>query len=206
MAATESVVGAAGGRIDWIEAACWSSSSGAVWRSVAGRDARPHSQASCRAQGTVHHAGRQGLSFDQRPPAARTRPVRQRSSGADACQVIRVPYQNVDLVVVRENTEGLYSGQEHVVVPGVVESLRHHHANCRRAHRPLRLRVRPAPGPAASHLLPQGRRAAAQRRACSWRRPARWPTTIRSSEFDEIASRFACACSWRSTRRSSTCW
>ncbi|HEV3204139.1 MAG TPA: isocitrate/isopropylmalate dehydrogenase family protein [Gemmataceae bacterium] len=37
---------------------------------------------------------------------------------------IRVPYQNVDLVVVRENTEGLYSGQEHVVVKGVVESLR----------------------------------------------------------------------------------
>ncbi len=37
---------------------------------------------------------------------------------------INVPYQNVDLVVVRENTEGLYSGQEHVVVPGVVEGLR----------------------------------------------------------------------------------
>jgi isocitrate dehydrogenase (NAD+) len=37
---------------------------------------------------------------------------------------VRVPYQDVDLVVVRENTEGLYSGLEHVVVPGVVESLR----------------------------------------------------------------------------------
>jgi isocitrate dehydrogenase (NAD+) len=37
---------------------------------------------------------------------------------------VSVPYQNVDLVVVRENTEGLYSGLEHVVVPGVVESLR----------------------------------------------------------------------------------
>jgi isocitrate dehydrogenase (NAD+) len=37
---------------------------------------------------------------------------------------VNVPFQNVDLVVVRENTEGLYSGQEHVVVPGVVESLR----------------------------------------------------------------------------------
>jgi isocitrate dehydrogenase (NAD+) len=37
---------------------------------------------------------------------------------------IRVPYSDVDLVVVRENTEGLYSGLEHVVVPGVVESLR----------------------------------------------------------------------------------
>jgi isocitrate dehydrogenase (NAD+) len=37
---------------------------------------------------------------------------------------IKVPYSNVDLVVVRENTEGLYSGLEHVVVPGVIESLR----------------------------------------------------------------------------------
>jgi isocitrate dehydrogenase (NAD+) len=37
---------------------------------------------------------------------------------------ISVPYDHVDLVVVRENTEGLYSGLEHVVVPGVVESLR----------------------------------------------------------------------------------
>jgi isocitrate dehydrogenase (NAD+) len=37
---------------------------------------------------------------------------------------IKVPYRDVDLVVVRENTEGLYSGQEHFVVPGVVESLR----------------------------------------------------------------------------------
>ncbi len=33
-------------------------------------------------------------------------------------------YENVDLVVVRENTEGLYSGIEHEVVPGVVESLK----------------------------------------------------------------------------------
>ncbi len=33
-------------------------------------------------------------------------------------------YEGVDLVVVRENTEGLYSGIEHQVVPGVVESLK----------------------------------------------------------------------------------
>src|SRR5262245_26505509 len=37
---------------------------------------------------------------------------------------VRCPYDGVDLVVVRENTEGLYSGLEHIVVPGVVESLR----------------------------------------------------------------------------------
>jgi isocitrate dehydrogenase (NAD+) len=33
-------------------------------------------------------------------------------------------FQDVDLVVVRENTEDLYSGLEHIVVPGVVESLK----------------------------------------------------------------------------------
>ncbi|HET9234994.1 MAG TPA: isocitrate/isopropylmalate dehydrogenase family protein, partial [Candidatus Eisenbacteria bacterium] len=37
---------------------------------------------------------------------------------------ITTRYTNVDLVVVRENTEGLYSGLEHEVVPGVVESLK----------------------------------------------------------------------------------
>ena len=33
-------------------------------------------------------------------------------------------YQGIDLVIVRENTEDLYSGLEHEVVPGVVESLK----------------------------------------------------------------------------------
>ena len=37
---------------------------------------------------------------------------------------IKTRYDDVDLIVVRENTEGLYSGLEHTVVPGVVESLR----------------------------------------------------------------------------------
>src|SRR6201986_1943952 len=33
-------------------------------------------------------------------------------------------YPDVHLIIVRENTEGLYSGLEHEVVPGVVESLK----------------------------------------------------------------------------------
>jgi isocitrate dehydrogenase (NAD+) len=37
---------------------------------------------------------------------------------------VKSRYEGVDLVVVRENTEDLYSGLEHVVVPGVVESLK----------------------------------------------------------------------------------
>ena len=37
---------------------------------------------------------------------------------------VKSHFQNVDLILVRENTEDLYSGLEHEVVPGVVESLK----------------------------------------------------------------------------------
>ena len=37
---------------------------------------------------------------------------------------VKTRYEDVDLVVVRENTEDLYSGLEHIVVPGVVESIK----------------------------------------------------------------------------------
>ncbi|MCZ2340992.1 MAG: isocitrate/isopropylmalate dehydrogenase family protein [Bacteroidales bacterium] len=55
---------------------------------------------------------RQGLDL-----YASVRPVRSLPG-------IRTPFDHVDLIVVRENTEGLYAGLEHQVVPGVVESLR----------------------------------------------------------------------------------
>jgi isocitrate dehydrogenase (NAD+) len=48
---------------------------------------------------------------------ANLRPVRNVPS-------IQSRFDGVDLVVVRENTEDLYSGLEHTVVPGVVESLK----------------------------------------------------------------------------------
>ena len=37
---------------------------------------------------------------------------------------VQARYSNVDLVLIRENTEDLYSGLEHTVIPGVVESLK----------------------------------------------------------------------------------
>ncbi len=37
---------------------------------------------------------------------------------------IKTPFGDLNLVVIRENTEDLYSGIEHVVVPGVVESIK----------------------------------------------------------------------------------
>src|SRR5580700_6913348 len=48
---------------------------------------------------------------------AAVRPVRSLNG-------IETRYKNVDLVILRENTEGLYSGIENEVVPGVVTSLK----------------------------------------------------------------------------------
>jgi isocitrate dehydrogenase (NAD+) len=43
---------------------------------------------------------------------------------ARSLEAIKTRFENVDIVVVRENTEGLYSGLEQEVVPGVVTSLK----------------------------------------------------------------------------------
>ncbi len=48
---------------------------------------------------------------------ANVRPVR-------ALPNVAARYPELDLVIVRENTESLYAGLEHVVVPGVVESIK----------------------------------------------------------------------------------
>ncbi len=48
---------------------------------------------------------------------ANLRPVRSMPN-------VKTRYEDIDLIVVRENTEDLYSGLEHEVVPGVVESLK----------------------------------------------------------------------------------
>jgi isocitrate dehydrogenase (NAD+) len=48
---------------------------------------------------------------------AAVRPVRSLAG-------VKTRYENVDMVIVRENTEGLYSGIENEVVPGVVTSLK----------------------------------------------------------------------------------
>jgi isocitrate dehydrogenase (NAD+) len=123
MAATQEVVRAAGARIDWIEA---HAGLGAVERCADPlpvetldliRRYRVALKGPCttpigKGYRSINVRLRQGLDL-----YASIRPV-QTLPG------IPVPYQNVNLVVVRENTEGLYSGLEHVVVPGVIEGLR----------------------------------------------------------------------------------
>jgi isocitrate dehydrogenase (NAD+) len=48
---------------------------------------------------------------------ANLRPVRNLAG-------VKARYDGVDLIIVRENTEDLYAGLEHTIVPGVVESLK----------------------------------------------------------------------------------
>lgn len=123
MAATRQVVHAAGARVEWVEA-------------FAGLDAvekfgdplpdltldliRKHRVALKGPCTTPIGKGFRSINVRLRRDLelfASIRPVRTLPG-------VKVPYANVDLIVVRENTEGLYAGLEHYVVPGVVESLR----------------------------------------------------------------------------------
>ena len=123
MAATRQILAAAGARIDWIEA-------------VAGLGAvEKHGEPLPDATLDLIRKHRVALKGPCTTPIGkgfRSINVRLRKDLQLYASVrpvaslpgIKVPYQNVSLIVVRENTEGLYAGMEHYVVPGVVESLR----------------------------------------------------------------------------------
>ena len=123
MAAAVTVLQEAGARIDWIEAAA---GLGAVERCG---DPLPEATLDLIRQ---HRVALKGPCTTPIGKGFRSINVRLRQAldlYASVRPVCTLPgalgaYQDVDLVVVRENTEGLYSGQEHVVVPGVIESLR----------------------------------------------------------------------------------
>ncbi len=123
MAATQQILAAAGARIDWIEAVA---GLGAVEKygeplPDATLDLiRKHRVALKGPCTTPIGKGFRSINVRLRKDLqlyASIRPVASLPG-------IKVPYQNVNLIVVRENTEGLYAGMEHYVVPGVVESLR----------------------------------------------------------------------------------
>ena len=91
-------------------------------------------------------------------------------------------YEDVDLVIVRENTEDLYAGLEHEVVPGVVESLKIITDDVVDPHRAVRLRVRAQARPQARDRGPQGEhhedgRRAVPRVACA-RSPREYPDIV----------------------------
>ncbi len=123
MDATRKVLQAAGARVDWIEALA---GLGAIDRfgeplpDASLELIRKHRVALKGPCTTPIGKGYRSINVRLRRELelyASVRPVRTLPG-------IDVPYKDVDLVVVRENTEGLYAGLEHYVVPGVVESLR----------------------------------------------------------------------------------
>ncbi|MFO0866903.1 MAG: isocitrate/isopropylmalate dehydrogenase family protein [Gemmataceae bacterium] len=123
MNATCKVVEAAGGRIDWIEAQAGIPAIEKYGEPLPDATldlVRKHRVAIKGPCTTPVGKGFRSINVRLRKDLelyASVRPVKTLPS-------IKVPYTDVDLIVVRENTEGLYAGIEHYVIPGVVESLR----------------------------------------------------------------------------------
>jgi isocitrate dehydrogenase (NAD+) len=76
-------------------------------------------------EGSHGDAHRRRPRQHQRGAAQKARPLRELPAGAHAARLkTRFSDLPLDLAIFRENTEDLYSGLEHEVVPGVVESLK----------------------------------------------------------------------------------
>ncbi len=122
-AATRRILEAAGVQIDWEEIAGRSDSSDDQGKSVnqaAVESVRKNRVALKGPMATAIAGGAPSVNVALRKTLdlyANLRPVKNMPG-------VKSHFENVDLVLVRENTEDLYSGLEHEVVPGVVESLK----------------------------------------------------------------------------------
>src|SRR5467141_1838022 len=122
-AATRRILEATGVRIDWEEIAGRSDSSADQGKSVnqaAVESVRRNRVALKGPMATAIAGGAPSVNVALRKTLdlyANLRPVKNMPG-------VKSHFENVDLILVRENTEDLYSGLEHEVVPGVVESLK----------------------------------------------------------------------------------
>jgi isocitrate dehydrogenase (NAD+) len=122
-AATRRVLESAGVQIDWEEIAGRSDSSADQGKSVnkaAVESVRRNRVALKGPMATAIAGGAPSVNVALRKTLdlyANLRPVKNVPG-------VKSHFANVDLILVRENTEDLYSGLEHEVVPGVVESLK----------------------------------------------------------------------------------
>jgi isocitrate dehydrogenase (NAD+) len=120
-AATKRILEAAGAQIDWeeIEARA-GDGAGQLLNSAAIDSVRRNKVALKGPMATAVAGGAPSVNVALRKTLdlyANLRPVRNLPG-------VKSRFENVDVVLVRENTEDLYSGLEHEVVPGVVESLK----------------------------------------------------------------------------------
>src|SRR5213594_5003811 len=121
--ATRRILEATGVDIDWEEIAGRSDSSadqGQVVNQAAVESVRKNHVALKGPMATAIAGGAPSVNVALRKTLdlyANLRPVKNLPG-------LKSRFENVDVVIVRENTEDLYSGLEHEVVPGVVESLK----------------------------------------------------------------------------------
>src|SRR5712691_1116650 len=122
-AATRRILDATGVQIEWEEIAGRSDSSSDQGKSVnqaAVESVRKNRVALKGPMATAIAGGAPSVNVALRKALelyANLRPVKNVPG-------VKSRFENVDLILVRENTEDLYSGLEHEVVPGVVESLK----------------------------------------------------------------------------------
>jgi isocitrate dehydrogenase (NAD+) len=123
--ATQRILEAAGVQIDWEEIdaranGADSSDTGQVLNQTAVESVRRNGVALKGPMATAIAGGAPSVNVALRKTLdlyANLRPVKNLPG-------LKSRFENVDVVIVRENTEDLYSGLEHEVVPGVVESLK----------------------------------------------------------------------------------
>jgi isocitrate dehydrogenase (NAD+) len=122
--ATCRILEAAGVQIDWDEidarAAVGSADAGSVLNETAVESVRRNGVGLKGPMATAIVGGARSVNVALRKTLdlyANLRPVKNLPG-------LKSRFENVDVVIVRENTEDLYSGLEHEVVPGVVESLK----------------------------------------------------------------------------------
>src|ERR1700739_4968656 len=125
-AATQRVLDASGGEIEWeiLEARAENTVKGTtgaeVLNAAAIESVRRNKVALKGPMATAIAGGARSVNVALRKNLelyANLRPVKNLPG-------VKSHFDNVDVVIVRENTEDLYSGIEHEVVPGVVESLK----------------------------------------------------------------------------------
>ncbi len=122
-AATKRILAAAGVSIEWEEfeaRATQEGQRGPLLAEAAVNSVRRNKVALKGPMATVVAGGAPSVNVALRKTLdlyANLRPVRNLPG-------VKSRFDNVDIVIVRENTEDLYSGLEHEVVPGVVESLK----------------------------------------------------------------------------------
>ena len=122
-AATKRIIDAVGVQIEWEELAARTNSAteaGQLVNQAAIDSVRRNRVALKGPMGTAIAGGAPSVNVALRKTLdlyANLRPVKNLPG-------VKSRFENVDIVLVRENTEDLYSGLEHEVVPGVVESLK----------------------------------------------------------------------------------